>query len=42
LDARRARRHLEQYFQSEKISIYWGRPEEFLSALANHMEVGHE
>jgi hypothetical protein len=40
LDARRARRHLERYFESEKISIYWGRPEEFLSSLAEHLRPG--
>ncbi len=37
LDSRRARRHLENYFESEKISIYWGRPDEFLNTLSQHM-----
>ncbi len=38
LDSRRARRHLETYFESEKISIYWGRAEEFMLALASQMQ----
>lgn len=37
IDSQRARKHLETYFESERISIFWGRPEEFLSALAQHI-----
>ncbi len=37
IDSRRARRHLETYFESEKISIYWGRAEEFMTTLAQEM-----
>lgn len=38
LDAQRARRYLEKYFEGEKISLYWGSSEDFLSALWEHME----
>jgi len=38
LDAQRARRYFEKYFEGEKISLYWGSSEDFLSALWEHME----
>lgn len=37
VDVRRARKYLEEYFESENISIYWGRSEEFLKALQGHL-----
>ncbi len=37
LDPRRARRYLDRYFAGEKISIFWGQPDEFLKELAQHM-----
>jgi len=37
LDPRRARRYLEQYFMRENISIYWGRPAEFLRTLLDQL-----
>jgi hypothetical protein len=37
LDPRRARRYLEKYFESEKINLYWGGTEEFMRALAEHL-----
>ncbi len=40
LDSRRARSHLEKYFESEKISIYWGRAGEFLDTLSQYMQEG--
>ena len=36
-DLKRARRYLEQYFEKENISVYWGSTEEFLSALKQHL-----
>ena len=38
LDAERARRYLEKYFEGEKISLYWGSSEDFLNALWQHMD----
>ncbi len=37
LDLRRARRYLEEYFQGENISIYWGSAQEFMKALCQHL-----
>ena len=39
LDSRRARRHLEKYFEGEKISIYWGRADDFIQTLAQYMQI---
>jgi hypothetical protein len=33
LNTERARRYLEKYFESEKISLFWGNSEDFLQAL---------
>jgi hypothetical protein len=38
LDLERARKYLEEYYESENISIYWGNSEEFLRDLCRHME----
>ena len=38
-DAQRARQYLEKYFDQEKISVYWGTSEEFLSELVRDLEV---
>ena len=37
VDVKRARKYLEEYFQSEHIAIYWGSTEEFLKALWQHL-----
>jgi hypothetical protein len=37
LDIQRARKYLEEYFQVENISIYWGSSGEFLNALKEHL-----
>ncbi len=37
LDPRRARRYLDRYFVEQKINIYWGRAEEFLSTLTQYL-----
>ncbi len=37
IDPRRARRYLEQYFMRDNISIYWGRPAEFLRTLLDKL-----
>ncbi len=37
LDLKRARKYLEEYFESEHIAIYWGSTEEFLKALWQHL-----
>jgi hypothetical protein len=37
LDVKRARKYLEEYFESEHIAIYWGSTEEFLKALWQHL-----
>jgi hypothetical protein len=37
LDLKRARRYLEEYFESENISIYWGNTDEFLQELSTHL-----
>lgn len=37
VDIRRARKYLEEYFESENISIYWGSTGEFLKALWQHL-----
>jgi hypothetical protein len=37
LDIKRARKYLEEYFESEHIAIYWGSTEEFLKALWQHL-----
>ena len=37
VDVTRARRYLEEYFESENIEIYWGNSEEFLKELSTHL-----
>ncbi len=37
VDVTRARRYLEEYFESENIEIYWGNSEEFLKELSKHL-----
>jgi hypothetical protein len=37
LDLKRARKYLEEYYESENISTYWGSPGEFLKALWGHL-----
>ncbi len=37
LDTRRAQRYLEKAFHRDNIGIYWGRSEDFLTALARQM-----
>ncbi len=37
LDIKRARKYLEEYFEAENISIYWGSAEEFLKELKQHL-----
>jgi hypothetical protein len=37
VDVKRARKYLEEYFESEHIGIYWGSTEEFLKALWQHL-----
>jgi hypothetical protein len=37
VDIKRARKYLEEYFESEHIAIYWGSTEEFLKALWQHL-----
>ncbi len=37
MDLKRARKFLEEYYESENISIYWGSPGEFLKALWRHL-----
>jgi hypothetical protein len=37
MDIKRARKFLEEYFESENISIYWGSSGEFLKALWQHL-----
>ena len=37
VDVKRARKYLEEYFESEHIAIYWGSTEEFLKALWQHL-----
>ncbi|MGH2522794.1 MAG: SIR2 family NAD-dependent protein deacylase, partial [Anaerolineales bacterium] len=41
-DPRRARRYLEKYFESEKISLYWGSLEDFLKTLQQHLAPASE
>jgi hypothetical protein len=36
-DAGRARRFLEQYFQSGNVSLFWGSSEDFLAELVRHV-----
>ena len=38
VDPDRARRYLERYFYDTKISIFWGRAEDFLKELLKQME----
>jgi hypothetical protein len=38
VDPDRARQYLERYFSTTKISIYWGRAEDFLKELQRQME----
>lgn len=38
VDPKRARQYLERYFSNTKISIYWGRAEDFLKELRRQME----
>jgi len=38
VDPDRARRYLERYFYDTKISIFWGRAEDFLKELLRQME----
>ncbi len=40
IDVNRARKYLEKYYLSEKISLYWGSSEDFLNDLLNEMKVG--
>ena len=37
VDVNRARKYLEEYFEGENIAIYWGKSEEFLKALKQHL-----
>ena len=37
LDPQRARKLLEDYFKNQEIDVFWGRPEEFLEALHQHL-----
>jgi hypothetical protein len=37
VDVKRARKYLEEYFESEHIEIFWGSTEEFLKALWQHL-----
>ena len=37
VDIKRARKYLEEYFEAENISIYWGSTEEFLKELRQHL-----
>lgn len=37
VDAKRAHKYLEEYFTSENIRIFWGSPEEFLTAIWQHL-----
>ncbi len=37
IDPKRARQYLERYFSNTKISIYWGRAEDFLKELQRQM-----
>jgi hypothetical protein len=37
MDIKRARRYLEDYFESENISIYWGSTKEFLKTLQKYL-----
>jgi hypothetical protein len=37
LDPQRARKLLEDYFKNMEIDVFWGRPEEFLEALHQHL-----
>jgi hypothetical protein len=37
VDLRRARKFLEEYYESENISTYWGSPGEFLKELWRHL-----
>ncbi|MBP1694272.1 MAG: hypothetical protein H6Q37_2155 [Chloroflexi bacterium] len=37
VDLKRARKYLEEYFESENIAIFWGSTEEFLKGLSMHL-----
>jgi hypothetical protein len=37
LDVKRARKYLEEYYESENIEIFWGSSKEFLKSLWQHM-----
>jgi hypothetical protein len=37
VDVKRARKYLEEYYESENIEIYWGSAKEFLQSLWQHM-----
>jgi len=37
VDIKRARKYLEEYFESEQIAIYWGSADEFLKELWQHL-----
>ena len=37
VDVKRARKYLEEYFESEHIEIFWGSTEEFLKVLWQHL-----
>jgi hypothetical protein len=37
VDVKRARKYLEDYYESENIEIYWGNTKEFLQSLWQHM-----
>lgn len=39
LDPRRARAYLEEYFQDDSISIYWGQSGDFIRELASQLKV---
>jgi hypothetical protein len=38
LDARRAHKYLEKYFQNSKVTIYWGKSEDFVRQLAQQLK----
>ncbi|MFZ5911304.1 MAG: CHAT domain-containing protein [Chloroflexota bacterium] len=42
LDPQRARKLLEDYFKNMEIDVFWGRPEEFLDALHQHLYLSPE
>ena len=42
LDPQRARKLLEDYFKNQEIDVFWGRPEEFLEALHQHLHSSPE